>query len=796
VAENDSKSTPVLDGAPLDTTVAAGPGDPASEAEVLPHGTVSDRLDVQRWLPAVLVAVVAMYSLLSSGVTVPELVRFALYWVICLFVPGTLVMRALLGPRHRPLEALALGAVTGLALEATVSAVFGKLGADQVVRWWWIAPYVLFAAVPALRRHWRGTPAARLTPAVAWALAAVSGLAIVTGWQFFRTTALSPAPSAPYIDHWFHLSIINELMRPGPHVVPQVASETLTYHALSHAHVANASVIGRLDPELAFSRLWILPILVLTVLLLQVLAGVVTEKQWAGPVACWLAFTGLAGSYIWVDRGATLGSPFVTLSPSQLFANPIMIAGAIWLVTMIRTVTTRGWPAWLLIISIAGVGAKPTVLPALLGGTALAIAAAWWIDRRAPRRLLMALGTMLAVQLVWTAINTAPAGKLTILGSVASLGLYRELTGVVGLRANNDGLLLDSLDGRRAWFAAGASVLWLAAVQATRLVGIATIFRRSTRTDPVAWWMTGALVAGWGVFFVSDQSGFGQSYFVFTVVPIGAVLTVWLLASLLDEVPAKLRRRSVMAGLAAGAAITIIVRGLVSGRSSAPSYGSLESALLPVVIVAVIATVSALAWRRWAGEFRIARIGGVLVVAAVIGMTLPTALDEVARSIGRLSTPVSVADAESPGFVPAAEQDAMRWLRDNTPEGDVVATNVHCRPADSTAVYCDARSFMVSGLGGRRTVLEGWAYTAEAHALHGVGGRGHQFQPSPFPEQYELSQAALEEPTEEILDTLADDYHARWLVGVRRAGPVSPVLDDLAENVFDNGDVVIYRLNR
>ncbi len=135
----------------------------------------------------------------------------------------------------------------------------------------------------------------------------------------------------------------------------------------------------------------------------------------------------------------------------------------------------------------------------------------------------------------------------------------------------------------------------------------------------------------------------------------------------------------------------------------------------------------------------------------------------------------------------------MRWLRDNTPTEDVVATNVYCRPAHSTAEFCDARSFMVSGLGGRRTALEGWAYTAEAHAVHGVGGRGHWSQPAPFPLQFELSQAAFEEPTPaEILDALADEFDARWLVGIRRAGTVSPTLDELAEPVFDNGDVVVH----
>ena len=66
--------------------------------------------------------------------------------------------------------------------------------------------------------------------------------------------------------------------------------------------------------------------------------------------------------------------------------------------------------------------------------------------------------------------------------------------------------------------------------------------------------MTGALVAGWGVFFMTDQSGFGQSYFVFTVLPIGAAMTVWLLTSLLDDAPSGSGARGLVAGVAAGAA--------------------------------------------------------------------------------------------------------------------------------------------------------------------------------------------------------------------------------------------------
>ena len=261
---------------------------------------------------------------------------------------------------------------------------------------------------------------------------------------------------------WFHLSIINEYMRSGPHVVPQVAAgEALSHHAFSYPHVANASAISGLDRELVLARLWVLPMLLLTTALIHALAGAVTAKQWAGPVACWLAFAGLSGNAIWPDRSVTLASPLATLSPSQLFANPVMMAGAI------RARCDGSQCSGVAISFLAadhlhcrgrseadGDSGTPRVEQAHSPSQS----PAWWIDRRAPRRLLMALGTLLAVQLVWTAINSAPARQPERTpGRWAALRSIVSCTGARGLRANSTTLLLDSLDGTRAWLAAAAS---------------------------------------------------------------------------------------------------------------------------------------------------------------------------------------------------------------------------------------------------------------------------------------------------------------------------------------------------
>jgi hypothetical protein len=181
-------------------------------------------------------------------------------------------------------------------------------------------------------------------------------------------------------------------------------------------------------------------------------------------------------------------------------------------------------------------------------------------------------------------------------------------------------------------------------------------------------------------------------------------------------------------------------------------------------------------------------------LTALLALSAAPALNALSGIAGTSFTERPVIDESSAGFVTGPEQEAMRWLRDNTPDDAVVATNLHCRPPDSAAESCDARAFLVSGLGGRRVVLEGWAYTPEAQTQHGVDGRPFAVQPSPWPDRYEISLAAVESPTTSVLDRLADEYGAGWIVAFQRAGPVSSELGRLTETVYENDDVAVFRL--
>ncbi|WP_405060925.1 hypothetical protein OG474_04600 [Kribbella sp. NBC_01505] len=136
------------------------------------------------------------------------------------------------------------------------------------------------------------------------------------------------------------------------------------------------------------------------------------------------------------------------------------------------------------------------------------------------------------------------------------------------------------------------------------------------------------------------------------------------------------------------------------------------------------------------------------------------------------------------------EQASAAWLAENSAPTDVVATNTWCRPVDAPG--CDARGYLVSGLAGRRTLIEGWAYTNESMAE--VTGRRYTEQPSPWPDRVALVTQTFANPTPALLNRLHDEYGVRWLYADARAGTVSPNLAALVPLRHSNGNVKIYDL--
>ncbi len=778
----------------------AGPAADSAVAEKpTNHATVEIawRRDLLTALPWLLVAVLAVVSLLRNEVALGEIGRYSVYWVLTIVLPGMIVVRSTVD-RASFAENVIVGAAAGLVMQQVAWHGLRLVGLDALVTLWWL-PIVMVgvAASPIRRRWWRRHTE---TLPVWWhaALAIVAGLlfmAIDVGG--FRPNALPPADSTVYLDLWWHLAMVQELMRPGPAQVPQVVGEALGYHFNSHAHVAVGAQSAVIDPEVVLFRLWFVPLAALTLGSMAVVARRVSGSLVAGPLAAWLIGGALAGGFIWPNRlGDVAASPFVFLSPSQVIANVFMIVALGLAVDLVRGRHGRWHLAAFLVVAWAGLGAKPTVVPLLLAGLCVGMLAVAVTRRRWPGATLAIAVAGLVVLLASSLGGQNSSGsRLTLFGSLRGNRVYSEIIRDSSLRGTNEGLLLDSIDSARAIVAAVAAVIVLIGFHAVRLVGFALLARSGTRRDPAAWMLAGVVGAGWGAFFVLDHVGYSQAYFVHTAVPAGAVMAAWLFADAASLEPVRRVAPVVVAALGLGAITGSLALGASNGALAIPEAGMLVVVTVALLVVFVVAVATAGAWRALRARDIMPAVGGAVAVALVVGIALTPAASAIADRIVRFVHPgLNEVDASSPSFVSAGEQQAARWLRDNSDVDDVVATNLHCRPPSNEPVFCDARGYFVSGLSGRRIVLEGWAYTGEAQAMHGEGDRPFAYQPSPWPERYELSQAAVNDPTPGVLERLTVDYGADWFVAVRRADEVAPALFDLADLAFDNGEVAIFRL--
>ena len=213
-------STPGLDRAPLDdqwrSTSATRPTSPRAAAWQVVH-----RLGLSgAGFPAALVAAVATFPCSATQVSRHRLARFTLYWAVSSSFP------ARWSCEHCSAHGLGTGGVGAGRLDrarARINRVCRRSAAWAPTsscagggspRTWCSLPSPPFATTGEAPGHldWH-RPQRGHSPRVG------SGrrdrLAVLS------STALSPTASAPYVDHWFHLSIINEFMRPGPHVVPR-----------------------------------------------------------------------------------------------------------------------------------------------------------------------------------------------------------------------------------------------------------------------------------------------------------------------------------------------------------------------------------------------------------------------------------------------------------------------------------------------------------------------------------------------------------------------------------------------
>ncbi|MEU4608825.1 hypothetical protein AB0F43_38050 [Kribbella sp. NPDC023972] len=757
---------------------------------------------MKRSLPWLLPFAAAVLGLTAIDVPPGPIVKYAVYFALAIALPGTLLIRAAWRSTGNWAEDLGLGAVVGATWQLIGWAVFTALGWQRWLVVWPALVLVAFASVPRLRKHWRITPPAPLPMLWTWGLAVASAVALgATTLGVMAFHEMPPQGSAYYQDLLYHLSMVNELMRAVPPELPQVAGERLEYHWFANADMAAAADITRLTPVMVLFRLWLLPWLVVALLVCATLARTVSRTWWTGV----LAAVALAAPqlYLFFDTSANLSAPLSFLSPSQTFGMVACVAAAVLLIDLLfpRTVRTTGETSrhflgrngvagWVVAVGVAvlGGGSKPTVLPILVGAVGLTALVLLVQTRRVPVRAVVA-GVLLVAAGVGTMLTVAGSTSGSGLQFLAVLKSSGDYTAATGDRtpAGEGGLLVPALTHGAA---VGVLVLLLLLLinQATAVVGFGVLGK--LRHEPVAWFLVGGLVAGWAGYLLIDHPSVSESYFIQTAIPFSLAATGWLVVVLARSFPARARRRALPGAAAAALVLGTSCAGVLMVADAKPVGSQGHQLLLvarPLLALLGLAIVVGGVWwllRRPAGA-------GLVVVLALLAVV---PIKSFAQSAVHGDSERAQTFTASRWWVYPDEESAALWLRKHSAPTDVVAANTWCRPAGKQTPGCDARGYIVSGIAGRRTLIEGWAYTNQAMAEQGVGGRRYTEQPSPWPERVALTNQALAAPTPDLLRRLREEYHVRWLYADARDGTVSPALDRLAMLRHSVGKVRIYYL--
>ncbi len=745
--------------------------------------------------PGIVVVVVVVAGLLANQTPLWDIVRYALYLVLTVLLPGTLVHRALRGRSPMMLVDLALGAATGTALGLAAWAVFMVIGIQQVLWLWPLAVFIPFAAVPALRRHWTLGGYTERSPVTSWLLSAALLVYSLTLLVSMRVNPLPPHANLYYFDVYWHLSNAAELTHRLPPDVPSVAGRTLRYHWFSNADMAHANLISGVDLPTIILRLWPIPIVAIILGLVLALSRRVADASWpAGVAALFIVLPGELMPWEWVRPV----SPYPLSggsSPSQVFGLIPLFLAAMVLVDVVRKERIgNGW--WVLVLAVAlAPGSKPSVLPILLCGMGLVLLVN--LIRREPVLRVVAAMALMVFGIIgfWPLVAQATAASGVKLFGL--LAFHKTWTDYVpkGEMPSTGGHVIAGLGDPSALFLAVALVAWTVLQLGYVLAGVSLV-RKPTRMDPAALLLAGAVVGGIAATLLLDHAAAAEIYFERTAVPLGAVLATWGLYVGLAQAHRLIGIRRtlgvVVAGLVTG--LLILVGVDLAAHGGQPAVADYPEKIgFPLGVLAVLTIVAFVLWwvlRRFAVP-SLKGAGLAFFGVAVSALFLVHGTQDgwnVAGSAVRHDAVVLPSTK-----VTAAETKAALWVEKHTPRDDILATNVHCRFRASMNV-CDSRAYWVTAFSERRALVESWAYTEENLKRIGQFTVGFPLFPFDDPTLLKENDRNFTNPTAASLAALREKHHVRWLFADSRAGKVSPRLDNLATLRFSAGSAKVYEL--
>ncbi|WP_232828348.1 hypothetical protein [Kribbella monticola] len=731
-----------------------------------------------RLIPWLLPVAAGVGGLLAIDVPLADIAKYSGYFVFCVVLPGVLLLRGAWRSTGNWAEDFGLGAAVGAAYQLLGWAIFTALGLQSWLCAWPALVLAVFAAVPRLRSCWRIVAPVPLPVAWSWGVAGCATvLVLITTFNVLADHQPPPSGTAYYQDLLFHLSLVHEVMRSVPPQLPQAAGEPLQYHWFADADMASAVDITRLSPALVLFRLWLLPQAVVVLLVSAALARQVSKVWWTGV---------LAAVVVLPTGSASLLSPSLTFSIVAGTAAAIFVVDAVF-----RRSGGRG--AWVLAAALAVVagGSKPSMLPILAGGVGLAALFLLVRERKLLWRSVGAGLVLVLAMLVTLRFIAGPSGSGFQLFAIARFQpAYPAITGDTSVPGTG-GLVPAWLTSGDSTTISGVAVLLglILLSSAGLLTGFGLLFVRSTRRDPVAWLLAGTLASAWIGLLVANHPAAGQQYFLRSVVPFAAAAAGWLVA-------VAFKGRSGRTILLVSATALVLGVGFFVAmqpaklRSEDSRAAQVDALARPLLVTGVLTALLVCGWllsrRRRVKQPGLGSAVPVLVAIAVslVGMAkysyFAFQTDGTYRAVN--------------GQVHPDEQAAALWLGAHSDPADVVLTGTWCQPPGAQQPGCDARGYLVSGIAGRRTLMEGWAYTQQALETSGVGGKRYAYQDSPWPDRVQLTEQILTAPTAQLLTEVRQQYGVRWIYADGWDGPTSAKLDELAVLRYQEGEVKIYEL--
>ncbi len=492
-------------------------------------------------------------------------------------------------------------------------------------------------------------------------------------------------------DQVFSESLSTSLTVWGPNENIQRVGESLKYHWFSLAWAGMTTQAGGIGPWTVISK--VLPICSLfgATCLTWTCTKAISKSKFA-PTISLIVF-------------ALASNPFGFV-PTVYFHSPTFLFSMIWLLAfsliLIEGINSRlsGTSFLLGLMLAASLGGKVSSGAVAFGGFALCLVASLIFNRE--KRLIRFLLTC--------------AIGLGIALLVTYLMIYRSET--IGAESN---LSLGIADiGVRLGIARLDSpffirfVAWLGVIAAIVPAVIPTFvlfFLPSTRRRPEFYYFVGAISSG--LFFVSifKHDGASQLYFFLAGTVIASIGTGWALGDGWEQLRTLISRMQLTVAIVLGVIVSVVSSYLwnwtPSGIDQYRFSFSVKIALqLLLWVTALVGSFQIYGARQSADKKQPSHLIRVYIVSLILisssisygvvqryGMFIK--IDR--REITDLSDPNLVTG--SVGHIAA-----LNWLRNNSDQNDVVATNRFCIPG---AVPCISKWFLVSALSQRRMLLEG-----------------------------------------------------------------------------------------